>query len=206
MAQVNLVFTRTQTSIATQPGGSAATQLDALTLDATPTESHTADAETTDSPVEVGADVTDHYRPKPRTLTMEAIVSDVPSPAPGASTGAAPDPTRPGQAYRTLLHIRQTAALLTVATAIETYENMMLTHVGVPRKVQDGGSLRVQLEFKEIQVVASQTVAVARSLPKAKPTADKGKLAAQPIPKSWAAGAADGLASSLGNPAMFGGM
>lgn len=176
MSQVNLVFQTINVSVETSPIGSVATQLDSVTFDATPTEQHDADTETTDSPVEQGVDVTDHARPKPRTLTLEAIVSEAPIPPPGSAPGTAPDPQAPGTAYQTLLHMRDNATLLSVETSLESYDSMLLTHIGVARKAADGKSLRVQLGFKEIQVVSSQTVAIARTLPKTIPTAKVGKV------------------------------
>src|SRR5713101_5273233 len=60
------------------PAIPAVALLDVITIDATLQEVHKADAEVTEHPVELGADITDHVRPKPVELRIEGIISDTP--------------------------------------------------------------------------------------------------------------------------------
>jgi hypothetical protein len=55
-----------------------------LTFDATISEAHDREADVTDYPVEEGANVADHVRPRPKTLTLETFVSNEPIGSPDA--------------------------------------------------------------------------------------------------------------------------
>lgn len=187
--------------ISTSASGSQAVQLDSITVDAVLSETHSLESETTDSPVEQGIDLTDHIRPKPRTLRMEGLVSEVPvpnasidgyaaasqtTPAGLTFTGVSPpDNTRPGKAYRTLVAIWENQVLLTIATALESYDNMVMVSAPVTRKAGDGQSLHFSATFKEIRVVQSQVVSVPRTLPKTKPTTKTGGTEPSSPSGSW---------------------
>lgn len=202
MGQVNIVFKAGfQTQISTSKSGSQAVQLDSITVDATLSESHSLESETTDSPVEQGIDITDHIRPKPRTYRMEGLISEVPVPnasidgyGPSSQLGtngisfqgvSPPDNTRPGKAYQTLVAIWENQVLLTIATALETYDNMVMLSAPVARKSGDGLSLHFSATFKQIRVVQSQVVSVPRTLPKAKPNAKTGGTEPSTPSGSW---------------------
>jgi len=58
-----------------------------ITLDASVRETHTASSTVTDHPVERGSAVSDHIRPDPDTLTMEAWISNTPHFLPGDHMG-----------------------------------------------------------------------------------------------------------------------
>lgn len=164
MADISLVFKVTQV------------ELGVVTVDASISEDHNAEIETTDNPVEVGADVTDSARPKPRTFTMEGLVSD----SPFVSGNAGAQPGRSLTAYKQLLQLHDTPQLITVVTGLETYQNLLMTSLNVPRTAQTGRAVRFRASFKEIQIVASQTVQIARKVPKTLPPANLGKQAATP--------------------------
>ena len=51
---------------------------DSVEFDASKDEDHTGENEVTDFPVEEGANITDHSRPKPRTLQIHAFVTGTP--------------------------------------------------------------------------------------------------------------------------------
>ncbi len=204
MGQVNIVFpVGFQMTIATSKTGGQAVQLDSITVDAVLSETHTLESETTDNPVEQGIDVTDHIRPRPRTLRMEGLISEVPVPGPSIdgygpasqqtpgglnfSGVSAPDNTRPGTAYQTLVAIWENGVLLTIATALETYDNMVMVSAPVARKAGDGLSLHFSAAFKEIRIVKSQVVSVPRLLPKTKPNSKTGGVDGKPTSSSWAA-------------------
>lgn len=191
MGQINLVFpVGLLTRISTSQSGPQAVQLDSITVDAVLSETYSLTSETTDNPVEQGIDITDHIRPKPRTYRLDGFVSEVPVPGPattayGPATQVAgdgtvfsgvspPDDSRPGKVYRTLVAIWQNQVLLTIATAMETYDNMAMLSAPVTRKSGDGRSLHFSATFKEIRIVQSQVVSVPRRLPKTKPHVKTG--------------------------------
>lgn len=175
---VTLLYRPTTTSIGT------------LKLDAALTETHTADVDVTDHPVEQGADISDHRRPKPRTLTIEGFVTNTPMPAEtaesvqrglvrnGQTVGtfqsrSTLEPTRSGEAYETLLSFRE-GDLLTVVTTMETLEDMAITALSVPRDAKTGQALRFSVTLKQVIIVSSKRVKVA---PRHAPKKNLGKVA-----------------------------
>src|SRR5687767_8934803 len=53
-------------------------KIDTIELDASISEQHTGEVEVTDHPVEKGANVADHARPKPNMLTIDGMISNTP--------------------------------------------------------------------------------------------------------------------------------
>jgi hypothetical protein len=174
-------------------------KIDTITLDASLSESHNAEVEATDHPVEQGADVTDHLRAKPRTVTIEGLITNTPMPDPGVDARNAEvtevrspdgrvvfdsrtptmDATRAGAAYRDLLALRA-GKLVTVVTAIETLENMAITSIQVPRDAKSGQALRFSIQLKEIRQVSSATTKIVEN--KVKSKKDLGKQTPTPTP------------------------
>ena len=68
MAEVSLVFKTTKASIGS------------LELDASVTETHSAEVDVTDHPIESGANISDHVRPRAEVLTIEGLVTNSPLP------------------------------------------------------------------------------------------------------------------------------
>lgn len=179
MAPLTLVFERTQA------------KLDTLTLDVSLQEQHAVEADITEHPVEEGANIVDHIRQKPQMLTIEGLITNTPIPDPSAavaphtqnnvnfisrSTG---DSSRSGQAYQQLMTLFQAGKLLTVVTALKTYQNMALKSVSIPRDATTGHVLRFTATLMEVKQVASaQTVTIPKAAPK-KPTGEKAKTDTQ---------------------------
>jgi hypothetical protein len=175
--------------------------IDTITLDASLTETHTAEVETTDHPVEKGANITDHLRAKPRMVTIEGVVTNTPMPDSGANAQNAEtsqvrtpdgrvvfesrtptqDATRAGAAYRDLLALRA-GKLITIVTALETFESMAITSIAVPRDARSGQSIRFILQAKEIVQVSSATTQLVED--KVKSKKKLGKKAATPTPEA----------------------
>lgn len=129
-----------------------------LLLDATVSEGHEFENETTDSPVEEGVSFTDHILAKPRMLTIEGIVSDTPIMHRDSIEAAGFDTARNGfgrgkQAFETLERIFFSRIPITVATKLATYPNMVITRLSIPRGSTTGDALRFTASLKEIRVV-----------------------------------------------------
>lgn len=148
-----------------------------LVLDASLSETHAQDAEATDHPVEQGANITDHVRPKPQMLTIEGFVSNTPViDARTAKVQFLPDQPGPAEAAHQILKNRlQAGSLHTVQTKLDTYTNMLLISKNEPRNSQIGDSLQFTLTFKEIRIVFNQTITVITKDPQHQPKTDKGK-------------------------------
>jgi hypothetical protein len=128
-------------------------ELGSLTLDASLSESHQKDAEVTEHPVELGADISDHFRPKQDQLQIEGVVSNTPL------RGTA-DSARAQTAYETLVRLRKTGQMLTVVTPLESYENMALISLVVPRDPKLGEVLKFTASLKQVTIVQSQRVKI----------------------------------------------
>jgi hypothetical protein len=169
-------------------------------LDATITENHTRENETTDSPVEEGVDFTDHIRRKPVALTLEGIVTDTPALGPtrldelGINTGrdgAQPEGSRitatvsrSRQALEQLEAIMAARQPITVATKLATYPNMVLTQLTIPRAAGNGDALRFSATLREVRTVktarARIAVKVNKSDNRVKPKLDEGQKPGKP--------------------------
>lgn len=171
---VTLVFKATKSSIGS------------VELDASVSETHQGDVDVTEHPVERGANIADHARPKPESITIEGLISNTPLPAPNGqltkvTSGSAEfdsrselQPTRSGQAYADLLALKDRGELLTVVTALRVYDNMILTSLSVPRDARTGQALRFSATLKQVKVVTSQLVKVV-AVQKAQPKVKLGK-------------------------------
>lgn len=145
---------------------------DILAIDATLQETHSAAAEVTEHPVEVGSDIADHVRPKPVELRVDGIVTNAPLQTDLLSTALAASPLAPGlavagaaaqaligkaefikDAYNTLMNIRDNGQLVVIATPYRQYESMIMTDLQVVRDQKTGDALRFQLSFRQIVVV-----------------------------------------------------
>lgn len=123
-------------------------------LDAVPEQQHRMAARATDHEVESGVAVTDHVRPEPRTLTMQAVVSRS-----SFVDTADTSPTALRDAWAALLDARDRALLGVVVTEIATYEDMVLIEAQSSRAAADGTWLRAELTFRELRIVQTQSVA-----------------------------------------------
>jgi hypothetical protein len=166
-----------------------AAKIGTLELDAALTETHSADVEVTEYPVEQGANVADHRRVKPISITLECIISNTPMPKDGdpnatvsyrGHTWQSRSKGQPGRAelaYEELLDLKNSAELLTVVTSLKTYDNMTITSVSVPRDEDTVHALRFTVTLREIRVVRNDTVTISAKTTRAKPKTDLHKKA-----------------------------
>jgi hypothetical protein len=146
--------------------------IDTIELDAVLGDSHPKESEGTESPVERGADMTDHCRPKPDGLELEAIISDV------RNTNEGIDLARVARARDALTRINREGTLVTVVTGLgEPYENMQLRKLNFVRSLELGNALQFQATFKQVKIVDTLRVKVARGK---KPTGTKATAPPDP--------------------------
>lgn len=160
MNSVTIVFTRMDASIG------------AVDIDAVVTETHLDEVEVTDHPVEIGVNISDHMRVKPATITLDGIVSNTPLPTAGAPSSplqadgvtytsrSAAVPARAGSAYQQLLALKTGGQLVTVVTALRSYDQMALVSLSVPRDAKTGNALRFTAVLKEIKFALSQVAVI----------------------------------------------
>lgn len=132
-----------------------------ITFDASVSETHTSEYEVTAHPVEGGVDITDHKRRKPRELTLNVIVSDdlplslLPVERQALAFQAS---NRAVTAWETLKQYQQEAQLYRVLTTLETYEDMAIVSISVPRDARRGNTLDATIVLREIQIVFGEEV------------------------------------------------
>lgn len=148
-----------------------------LAIDATITQSHELASDVTRHPVEEGASVADNIQPAPRTLSLQGIVAYAPILGPLeviAALTIGPDRERPSKAWEQLKRAHEKRELVTVETTLETYENMAIKRLTVPKEARNGNDLAFTMDLEEIRFVQASTVKLPKlKLGTAKPGATK---------------------------------
>jgi hypothetical protein len=175
---------------------------DTIQLDVTLVETHSAQAEVTQHPVEVGADISDHYRQKPREVRIQGIVTDTPidgslinaalraAPGLGIALAGAESVSKAifGQAdvmrstFDLMQRIRDTGTMLQVWTPYRVYQNMLMTDFEVTRDQKGGEALYFTATFREVFLVASSTATINLAPPIAQAPLDMGAQVTTPAP------------------------
>lgn len=125
-----------------------------LTLDASVSQSHSRTANVTSHPVEEGADVVDHVRSEPVTLSITGILSATP-------LGAETDPWsgRETDGWAVLEDVIQARQPVTIITSLRSYDNMVLTSLSTVRE-RGVRAIHPQIEAREIRIVQAATTAL----------------------------------------------
>lgn len=136
------------------------------------------EAEVTEHPVEQGANISDHIRTKPISLSLEGCQSAAPI---GSQLSEDAQAARPGEAYDFL--VKLFGRIVTVSTELKDYENMALTRLSAPRDASTGEVLNFTCAFKQVRVVSNLTVEEPTELKSAKSVKDLGKKPTKPAPE-----------------------
>jgi hypothetical protein len=152
------------------------TKIGAIELDASISESHSGTVQATAHQVERGAKITDHLRPEPDILTIEGLVTNTPinltqqtravsfGGVEFTTTATAPAiygvPGYAEEAFAKLQALKNAGELVTVVTAIKTYEDMALTSLQVPRDRSTGDALRFSATFQQIRIVQNKVTQI----------------------------------------------
>lgn len=158
---------------------------------------HTSKATPTDSPVEDGADITDHVRAELRELSFKAHVSnhnprettnvngatsssssaDLPSGAKATVTKWSTAFDRPKSVYDEIEALRVARLTCAIITQLVTYDVMVITSVSAPVKAVD--AIEFEIQARELRIVQTQTGAAVRTAqPRGRRTANAGTQAA----------------------------
>lgn len=179
--------------------------LEAIVMDATPSEGHSYAADVTDYPTE-GTDVSDNVRDKPIQLRFDCFVSDFPLLNSIKNISAGRFTQKPSDEKKRSLNVlgklidmKSKAVLISVSTGIRHYENMVISNIEVSRDKAIKDGVRFNLSLREIKVVQTQTVQIvakeAKGQNKKKDGPKTAKKAAEPeaIKASLAAQIWDGF-------------
>jgi hypothetical protein len=148
-----------------------------LTLDVTRVYTIEGDVDITEHPVEQGANISDHIRPKPRIITIEGLISNTPILSVEESGFATYLPDEPGPAaaaYAMLENRRRGGFLHTLVLPLDTIQALALKRVSQPKDRTTGDALRFSLTFQEIVIVTNSTTVVATATPQTQGTRNKG--------------------------------
>ncbi len=140
-----------------------AVTIDGFAIDVTVSEEHGDRYEVTQHPVEDGADVSDHVRIFPAQITLTGIVSDTPIAPVAGIRDVLSIPSN--DAYAKLRSIGR--KVVTVVTALRTYENMTISDLSVPRDSNTGKALRFRATFQQIRLVENERATVPVAVPRA---------------------------------------
>lgn len=167
-------------------------------------ETHAVSSDVTDHPVETGVNISDHVRPRPKTFTIEGIISNTPIgifAAADAFVGGLGGAGRGEDAYELLLQYWEQGRPLDLLTSLRDYSNLVITNMSVTRNAQTTNGLHITIGLKQISTSRIQeTSEFSRQEPadqsRAQP-ADLGQKAKRPASPELG----DFVTNSLGSAA-----
>lgn len=173
-------------------------KINGFEIDAALTENHSYSSDVTEHPVEKGADITDHVRAKPPTITIEGIVSDTPvgDLATRRSTTTLPS----DDAIQLLRKIHTARAPISIETSKGVYKNVVMEMLAIPVDAETGAALRFRATFRQIEIVEVVRKVVKVAVPRSN---KKQKLGAKAAKSSTAGETA--TPKSVGNLLQYGG-
>lgn len=196
----------------TLPGGDPAS---GIFFDAALTIAHSREAAVTMYPIEEGADVADHRRKGPATITIEGLFTntslepqsdeefaiayaevsqdDRDAAIDEALENVNPpefDLTRAREAYARLLTAYENDEILSLTTPLELYPRVVITSIGANESAENGDSLPVTIVVQEFRIASSETAELppeepAPAAPK-RPAVEAGPKTPEPIEESAA--------------------
>lgn len=161
--------------------------IDDYEIDAVIAEDANTDADVTDNPVEQGVSTTDHVRLKPKSLTLDCLVSDTPygdladrRSGELGGIGGVNDLVISEDARQRIEAIQaaRKPVLITITTKrgnhTRFYENMILQTLGENVATDNGDAYRFKATFKQMNFITNNRTTVKVAIPKTKKK-DKGE-------------------------------
>lgn len=180
-----------------------------LVFDAVFEETHEADLEVTDNPVETGVVVSDHAFMKPLRVKISAGVSDTPL-AVVTDDPFASDAGRSRRAFELLTELQKRAEPFDLQTGLKLYENMVCTSIRTSQDKDSSGALLFTAELREVIIVYTQVVTYPPRKPgatkrQAGPKKDKGEQQGKEVTsEAQKEKLRESLANALGVGKVFG--
>lgn len=142
------------------PGGflaflSAPTGAAPLIFDATLREDHGVSYAVTSSPLESGAQVTDHVQPQPLVISCEAVLAARPERIIDTRGNR-----RAVALYEQLLAIADTREPFDLAFTLRAYRSMVFERIGVQRTADSGDALVCSLTMRQVEIQVVDQAAV----------------------------------------------
>ena len=131
---------------------------DDLQVDVLDSYSYTLDGEVTENPTELGFNVADHVINKQTVLSLTALFA--PYPVTWYELQKDKLETRIEDVKREIKRIHDTKEPITVKTHDAIYDNMIMTKAPIAITKENGNSLLVEFEFKQVVRVQANTADV----------------------------------------------
>lgn len=132
--------------------------IDGFLIDVAIQEVHEYPSEVTSHPVEDGADVTDHIRNRPITVSLQGVVSDTPIGSVANEREA--DSLPSDDALAKLEQVRAAREPVTITSSLGSFQNMALQTLSVPTNASTGDALRFRAVFTQIELVTNERTTI----------------------------------------------
>lgn len=129
-----------------------------LVFDAVFEETHQADLEVTDNPVETGVVVSDHAYMKPLSVTLCCGVSDIVLNQINTTDAFASDASRSKKAFELLTELQKKAEPFDLQTGLKLYKNMICTSIRTSQDKDTANALVFEATLREVLIVYTQAV------------------------------------------------
>jgi len=126
-----------------------------LAFDAATDIGHSFPSKVTSYPVEDKSTVSDHVVNENPRFSVSGVFSDATLNIPFI-----PNQYKQSEVYRMLLKMRDDRKVVSLLTPIDTYSDLIVTNVSLPRSTGRGGALFVDLEFEKIRRVSAELTTV----------------------------------------------
>lgn len=147
-------------------------RIDGFAIDCALRETHRFEAEVTKYPIESGSKVADNVQPNPIAVTIEGIVSDNPMPGPianerGDQGDGQPLAHKPSEDAAAFLQVVFDAREpVEINTSLQTYADMIMTSLEIPRDAETGHALSFTAEFEQAKFVTNNRATIKVAPPK----------------------------------------
>jgi len=126
----------------------------AFEIDAVLREDHRFRTRVTTKPVEDGSDMNDHIFNEPPEVTVDYLISNSPIVTVFSATGD----DKVQNVIDILRDIRDSRELLTLASGLQVYENMIITRLMIPIRQSLGQALRIRATLRGVTKVATEAI------------------------------------------------
>lgn len=167
-----------------------------VSADAVTREGNTRVAEVTENPVERGADVADHIRPKTDTLVLEFYVTNTPIKSPTSHaegvTGAVQRTEagtvlafsgvfdRVSEVHSDLKRVQDAGLKWTIFSGLTVYADFALAQIQAERDAKAGSSVKFVCTFQRLRIVATRQVSIPVRRRRVRPQQPRGVQQPEP--------------------------
>ena len=151
------------------------TVFDKITFDVILNENHSFNSSVSDHRIENGSVISDHINNDVISESLTVMVSNY-----SVNHRFRADGNRAQNAYDKLKALWEAREAVTIVTVLETFNDVAITSISVPRSIGDGESLTFSISFKQIQIVKLKTVLIDTVVNVNEPTTPQNQQASSP--------------------------